>query len=238
MKNCNKDLGIEFLSIAYGMTEISPICFQTRRTDSFEKKVSSVGLVHPHVEVKIADEEGKTVCRGEKGEIYARGYSVMLKYFNDDEKTKEVLDKRNWIITGDQGIIDEDGYLEIVGRVKDMIIRGGENIYPKEIENFLLSHPNILDAQIIAVKDEKLGEDIMACIILKDPDVLISHGEIHDFMYGNMAHYKIPKYIRLVKEYPLTVTGKVMKNEMRDENNKILEEVNPDNWEVDYNIFI
>ena len=220
------------------MTETSPVSFQTRKTDSFEKKISTVGLIHPHVEVKIADEKGKTVFRGEKGEIYTRGYSVMLKYFNDTEKTKEVLDERNWIVTGDQGIIDDEGYLEIVGRVKDMIIRGGENIYPKEIENFLLSHPNVLDAQIIAVEDEELGEDIMACIVPKDPDILISHGEIYDFMHGNMAHYKIPKYIRLVEEYPLTVTGKVKKNEMRDENNKILKEVNPDNWEVDYNIFI
>ncbi|CAI2363372.1 unnamed protein product [Moneuplotes crassus] len=238
MKKCNKDLGIEYLSIAYGMTETSPVSFQTKRSDPFEKQVGTVGQVHPHAEVKIIDEDGKTLMRGEKGEICTRGYCVMEGYFNDPDKTAECINDKGWMITGDQGILDDEGYLQIVGRVKDMIIRGGENIFPAEIENYLLKHPNIIDAQVIAVKDEKMGEEIMACVILQDPIEPLSHTDIYEFMHGHVAHYKIPKYIRHVKEYPLTVTGKVKKNEMRDENNKILSEVHPDDWEYDFNIFV
>jgi len=155
----------------------------------------------------------------------------MLKYWDDEEQTKLTIDESGWAHTGDQGIIDDDGYLEIVGRVKDMIIRGGENIYPKEIENYLLTHPDISDAQVIGVNDERMGEEIMACIILYDADKVVSHNDIKEFLHGNIAHYKIPKYVRLVSEYPLTVTGKVKKNEMRDEVNKILAESNEDDWE-------
>lgn len=237
MRKCNSDLGIEFLSIAYGMTESSPISFQTRKADSFEKQVTTVGKVHPHCEVRLVDEDNKTVRRGEKGEICTRAYSVMLKYWNDPEKTEEAIDSLGWIHSGDLGILDDDGYLEIVGRVKDMIIRGGENIFPKEIENFLLTHPNIIDAQVIAVKDEKLGEDIMACIQLKDPNQILTHGDIYDFMHGEVAHFKIPKYIRIVDNYPLTVTGKVKKNVLREEANKILKEVDPDLWEYEHGIY-
>ena len=161
----------------------------------------------------------------------------MTKYWNDPAETAACIDNKGWAHTGDQGILDEDGYLEIVGRVKDMIIRGGENIYPKEIENYLLTHSAISDAQVIAVKDEKFGEEIMACIVLKDPNDYLSRTDIYEFMHGEMAHYKIPKYVRIVEKYPLTVTGKVRKNDMRDENNKILEEVDPDDWEYEYNIF-
>ena len=162
----------------------------------------------------------------------------MTEYWNNPEETNACIDSKGWAHTGDQGIIDDEGYLEIVGRVKDMIIRGGENIYPKEIENFLLSHPTISDAQVIAVKDEKFGEEIMACVVLRDPNEYLSRSDIYEFMHGEMAHYKIPKYVRIVEGYPLTVTGKVKKNEMRDENNKILEEVDPDDWEYDHNIFV
>lgn len=162
MKKCNSDLGIENLSICYGMTETSPVSFQVRTDDEFVKKVTTVGKVHPHCEVKIADENGVTLNRGEKGEICTRGYSVMLKYWGDEEKTTETIDSNGWAHSGDLGVLDDEGYLEIVGRVKDMIIRGGENIFPKEIENYLLTHPNVSDAQVIAVKDERMGEEIMA----------------------------------------------------------------------------
>jgi len=220
------------------MTETSPVSFQTAPDDSFEKQVTTVGRVHPHTEAKICDENGVTLKRGEKGEICTRGYSVMLKYWDDEEQTKLTIDESGWAHTGDQGIIDDDGYLEIVGRVKDMIIRGGENIYPKEIENYLLTHPDISDAQVIGVNDERMGEEIMACIILYDADKVVSHNDIKEFLHGNIAHYKIPKYVRLVSEYPLTVTGKVKKNEMRDEVNKILAESNEDDWEVNHNIYV
>jgi len=238
LKRCNTDLKIEFMSICYGLTETSPVAFQTAPDDSFEKRVTSVGKVHPHTEAKICDENGVTLKRGEKGEICIRGYSVMLKYWGNEEQTKQFIDESGWAHTGDQGIIDDDGYLEIVGRVKDMIIRGGENIYPKEIENYLLTHPDISDAQVIGVNDERMGEEIMACIILYDADKVVSHNDIKEFLHGNIAHYKIPKYVRLVSEYPLTVTGKVKKNEMRDEVNKILAESNEDDWEVNHNIYV
>lgn len=162
MKKCNSDLGIKYLSICYGMTETSPVSFQTLPDDTFEQQTQTVGKVHPHIECKICDENGKTLRRGEKGEICTRGYSTMLYYWNDPERTRETIDKNGWAHTGDLGILDDDGYLEIVGRVKDMIIRGGENIFPKEIENYLLAHPDISDAQVIGVKDEKFGEEIMA----------------------------------------------------------------------------
>jgi fatty-acyl-CoA synthase len=161
----------------------------------------------------------------------------MNKYWNDPEKTAEVKDATGWCHTGDLGIIDDEDYLEIVGRVKDMIIRGGENIFPKEIENHLLTHPDILDAQVIGAVDSKLGEEIMACIKLNDPNKPVNHTDIYEFCHGQIAHFKIPKYVQIVDEYPLTVTGKVKKNEMRDEVNKIITEVNSDLWEVDHNIY-
>lgn len=162
MRNCNDIMGIDFLSIAYGMTETSPISFQVRKEAPFEKRITTVGKVHPHVECKIVDEQGKVVPRGAKGEICTRGYLVMLKYWNAPEKTAETIDEKGWVHTGDQGVMDEEGYLEIVGRVKDMIIRGGENIFPKEIENEILTHPDVLDCQVIGVEDEYMGEEIMA----------------------------------------------------------------------------
>mmetsp|Transcript_10185 Transcript_10185/g.8990 ORF Transcript_10185/g.8990 Transcript_10185/m.8990 type:complete len:163 (-) Transcript_10185:41-529(-) len=162
----------------------------------------------------------------------------MKEYWNNPSKTKETIDDKGWAHTGDQGIIDEQGYLEIVGRVKDMIIRGGENIYPKEIENYLLTHEDILDAQVISVKDEKMGEEIMACVVMKNKEKILTRSDIYEFMHGEVAHFKIPKYLRVVEEYPMTVTGKVKKNDMRDENNQILLEINSDDWEYDYNIFV
>lgn len=238
MKACNNYMGLNFFSIAYGMTETSPISFQVRTTAPYEKKIKSVGTIHPFVEAKVADPTtGKAVPIHDEGEILVRGYSVMLKYWNDPEKTRETIDEKGWVHTGDLGKMDEEGYLEIVGRVKDMIIRGGENVFPKEIENLLLSHPDIHDAQVIGVDDEYYGEEIMAQIVLEDDDKLITRTDIYEFLHGRIAHYKIPRYIRIVKEYPLTVTGKVKKNVMRAEANKILKEVNPDLWEVDHNIY-
>lgn len=237
MRQCNSTLGIKYLSICYGMTETSPVSWQTRRTDTFEKQVGTVGLVHPHIEVKIADEQGRAVKRGEKGEICTRGYSVMLKYWNDHKKTTDMIDSAGWCKTGDLGIIDDEGYLEIVGRVKDTIIRGGENIFPKEIEHHLLTHPKILDAQVIGVYDPNMGEEIMACIKLYNEDDSVDRTDVYEFCHGQIAHYKIPKYVRIVKDYPLTVTGKVKKNVMREENDKIIKEVNPDLWESDYEIY-
>ena len=209
MKNCNNILGIKFLSIAYGMTETSPISFQWKQSDPYKMQISTVGRVHPHTEAKIVDEEGRTLKVGEKGEVLIRGYLVMLKYWNDEAKTLKTIDKNGWAHTGDIGIIGEDGYLEITGRVKDIIIRGGENIFPKEIENHLMTHPNIMDVQVIGVNDEILGEEIMAWIILDNPEFEISRNDIYDFCHGHIAHYKIPKYVKIVTEYPLTVTGKV-----------------------------
>ena len=238
MKGCNEHMGLDFFSIAYGMTETSPLSFQVRQDAPYEKRIKTVGTVHPYIEAKIADSEtGQTVPIGEEGEIMVRGYSVMLKYWNDAAKTSETIDEKGWVHTGDIGIIDEEGYCEIVGRVKDLIIRGGENIMPKEIENYLMTHPDILDVQVIGVYDEYLGEEVMASIVLEDPNKIISRTDIYEFMHGNIAHFKIPKYIRIVEEYPLTVTGKVKKNVMRDEVNKILKEVNSDLWEVDHNIY-
>ena len=226
------------MSTSYGMTETAPITFQVRRNSPYEKKITTVGQVNPHIEAKIADEQGITVPRGVKGEICTRGYAVMDRYWNDPEKTDEAIDHRGWVLTGDQGIIDEDGYLEIVGRVKDMIIRGGENIFPKEIENALLPHPDIHDVQVIGVYDEVLGEEVMACVVLDDPDKYLSRTDIYEYLHGHIAHFKIPKYVRIVEDFPLTVTGKVKKNVMRDEANKILKETDPDDWEYDYNIFV
>ena len=161
------------------MTETSPISFQCRRTDTYKKQISTVGKVHPHTEAKIVDESGKTLKVGEKGEILTRGYLIMLKYWNDEGKTKKTIDEKGWVHTGDIGMMDEDGYLEITGRVKDVIIRGGENIFPKEIENHIMTHPNVLDVQVIGVSDENMGEEIMAWIILDNPDEDISRNDIY-----------------------------------------------------------
>ena len=162
----------------------------------------------------------------------------MDKYWNDPLKTEESIDSKGWVITGDLGIIDEEGYLEIVGRVKDVIIRGGENIFPKEIENALLTHPNVQDVQVIGVDDSITGEEVMACIILEDPDQILSRTDVYEYLHGHLAYFKIPTYVKIVEEFPLTATGKVKKNVMRDEANKILKEVHSDNWEYDHNIFV
>ncbi len=197
------------------MTETSPVGTQTRMNTPLDKQVSTVGKVHPHVEIKVVDPEtGLVVPLGESGELCTRGYNVMLGYWNDPEKTAETIDAARWMHSGDLATIDEDGYVNIVGRIKDMIIRGGENIYPREIEEFLYTHPNVSDVQIIGVPDEKFGEEVMAWIKLKE-DVSTAE-EMREFCKGKIAHYKIPKYYKFTDDFPMTVTGKIRKIEMRE----------------------
>jgi len=204
------------ITIAYGMTETSPVSFQSSVEDPVPLRVSTIGRVHPHLEVKIVDAEGRIVPRGVKGELLTRGYSVMLGYWGDEEKTREAIDAAGWMHTGDLAVIDEDGYAAIVGRAKDMVIRGGENIYPREIEEFLYKHPKVLDVQCIGVPDAKYGEELCACIVLR-PGLACDADEIRDFCKGQIAHYKIPRYIRFVSGFPMTVTGKIQKYLLREQ---------------------
>lgn len=215
MKRVIVDMNMQEVTIAYGMTETSPVSFQSHTDDPIERRVSTVGRIHPHVEVKIVNDAGLTVPVGEQGELYTRGYSVMLGYWGDQEKTSDSIDSEGWMRTGDLATIDEQGYCDIVGRVKDMLIRGGENIYPREIENYLHRFPKIQDVQVFGVPDEKYGEEICAWVILKEGEVTTEE-EIKDFCRGQIAHYKIPRYIRMKTEFPMTVTGKIQKFVMRE----------------------
>ncbi|PRY53399.1 fatty-acyl-CoA synthase [Knoellia remsis] len=208
--------GIEEMTICYGMTETSPVSTQTRRDDSFERKVGTVGRVMPHLEIKVVDPAtGETVPRGEAGEFCTKGYSVMLGYWDQQDKTDEVL-VDGWMHTGDIAVMDEDGYVQITGRIKDMVIRGGENIYPREIEEFLYTHPDIEDVQVIGVPDEKYGEELAAWIRMREGATPLTAESVREFSTGKLAHYKIPRYVRIVDEFPMTVTGKVRKVEMRE----------------------
>ena len=203
------------VTIAYGMTETSPISFQSSCDDTLEARVSTVGRIQPHVEVKIVDEAGRIVLRGQPGELCTRGYSVMLGYWDDPERTAEALDRSGWMHTGDLATLDAEGYCNIVGRIKDMVIRGGENVYPREIEEYLYGHPAVQDVQVIGVPDLRFGEELCAWIVLK-PGETVTDDEVRDFCRGQIAHYKIPRYIRFVEGFPTTVTGKVRKVEMRE----------------------
>jgi len=210
------DAGITEVTIAYGMTETSPVSTQNRTDDTFEQKVGTVGRVGPHLEIKVVDPvTGETLPRGEAGEFCTKGYSVMLGYWEQQDKTDEVL-VDGWMHTGDIAVMDEDGYVQITGRIKDMVIRGGENIYPREIEEFLYTHPDILDAQVIGVPDEKYGEELCAWIRMKDGAEPLDAAAVRAFATGKLAHYKIPRYVTIVDEFPMTVTGKVRKVEMRE----------------------
>jgi len=204
------------ITIAYGMTETSPVSFQSSTDDPVPLRVSTIGRVHPHLEVKIVDADGCIVPRGVKGELLTRGYSVMLGYWGDEEKTRETIDAARWMHTGDLAVIDENGFATIVGRAKDMVIRGGENIYPREIEEFLYRHPKVLDVQCVGVPDPKFGEELCACIILR-PGMDAEADEIRDFCKGQIAHYKIPRHIRFVSQFPMTVTGKIQKYLLREQ---------------------
>jgi fatty-acyl-CoA synthase len=208
--------GIEEMTICYGMTETSPVSTQTRTDDSFEHKVGTVGRVGPHLEIKVVDPvSGETLPRGEPGEFCTKGYSVMLGYWQQPDKTDEVL-QDGWMHTGDIAVMGEDGYVEITGRIKDMVIRGGENIYPREIEEFLYTHPDIVDAQVIGVPDERYGEELCAWIRMREGAEPLTAEAVREFASGKLAHYKIPRYVQIVDEFPMTVTGKVRKVEMRD----------------------
>jgi fatty-acyl-CoA synthase len=208
---------MEEVTIAYGMTETSPVSTQTVPEDSLEHRVSTVGRVHPHVEVKIIDPEtGRIVERGTPGELCTRGYSVMTGYWNDPERTAEAIDKAGWMHTGDLATMDADGYVNIVGRIKDMIIRGGENIYPREIEEFLYTHPDVSDVQVIGVPDVKYGEELMAWVKVREGAAL-TEDDLKEFCKGRIAHYKVPRYIKFTDEFPMTVTGKIQKFKMREQ---------------------
>ena len=210
------DVGIEEMTICYGMTETSPVSTQTRTDDSFERKVGTVGRVSPHLEIKIVDPlVGDVVPRGSAGEFCTRGYSVMLGYWHDEEKTAEAIDADGWMHTGDLGVMDDDGYVQITGRIKDMVIRGGENIYPREIEEFLYTHPDIEDVQVIGVPDEKYGEELCAWVRVRPGAAPLDADGVRAFADGKLARFKIPRYVMVVDEFPMTVTGKVRKVEMR-----------------------
>jgi fatty-acyl-CoA synthase len=217
MKKVNSLMNISQMEIAYGMTETSPVSFQTRTDAPLDKQVSTVGQIHPHLEVKIIDPvSGKVVPIGEKGELCTRGYSVMLGYWNNEEATKNAIDSAGWMHTGDLAVMDDEGYVNIVGRIKDMIIRGGENVYPREIEEFLYTHPKISDVQVIGVPDPKYGEEIMAWVKLREGESCTEE-EVKEFCKGQIAHYKIPRYIKFVEAFPMTVTGKIQKYLMRQQ---------------------
>ncbi|MCB9288177.1 MAG: AMP-binding protein [Lewinellaceae bacterium] len=216
MKKVKTIMHMPEIQIAYGMTETSPVSTQTCPGTPLEKQVSTVGKVHPHLEIKIIDPENQRVApRGKEGELCTRGYSVMLGYWRDEAKTREAIDAARWMHSGDIATMDDEGYINIVGRIKDMIIRGGENIYPREIEEFLFTHPKVSEVQVIGVPDEKYGEEVMAWIKLREGE-MATEEEIKAYCRGNIAHYKIPRYIRFTEAFPMTVTGKIRKVEMRE----------------------
>ena len=215
MKRCVATMNLSEITIAYGMTETSPVSFQSSTTDPLERRVSTVGRIQPHLEVKIVDTDGRIVPPGKPGELLTRGYSVMLGYWGDEERSREAIDAARWMHTGDLATIDAEGYCNIVGRIKDMVIRGGENVYPREIEEFLYRHPKIQDVQVIGVPDDRYGEEICAWVKLR-PGVSSSEEEIKAFCRDQIAHYKVPRYVKFVDEFPMTVTGKIQKFIMRE----------------------
>ncbi|MGZ4447978.1 MAG: AMP-binding protein, partial [Nocardioides sp.] len=218
MKRCVNDMHMAEVSIAYGMTETSPVSCQTRADDDLDRRTATIGRVHPHVEVKVVDPvSGETVPRGTPGELCTRGYSVMLGYWDDEEKTREAVDADGWMHTGDLAEMREDGYCNIVGRIKDMVIRGGENIYPREIEDFLYTHPDVEDVQVIGVPDERYGEELCAWIKVRPGAEPLDAEAVRAYATGRLAHYKIPRYVLVVEEFPMTVTGKIRKVQMREE---------------------
>ncbi len=224
MKQVVERMGMREVTICYGMTETSPVSTQTRADDTLDRRVSTVGRVHPHIEVKVVDPEtGLTLPRGEPGELCTRGYSVMLGYWDEPAKTAEAIDAARWMHTGDIGIMDSDGYLNITGRIKDMVIRGGENVYPREIEEFLYTHPDVVDAQVVGVPDAKYGEELCAWVKVREGAPELTVEALREFAAGKLAHYKIPRYVLVVDEFPMTVTGKVRKVEMRERSVELLD---------------
>jgi len=223
MKRAMNEMNMTEVAIAYGMTETSPASCQTLIDDDLERRTATVGRALPHVEIKVVDPDtGDVVERGQPGEFCTRGYSLMLGYWNDNEKTREAIDADGWIHTGDLAVMREDGYCNIVGRIKDMVIRGGENVYPREVEEFLYTHPDIEDAQVIGVPDDKYGEELCAWIRMKPGRPPLDAEAVRAFATGKLAHYKIPRYVHVVDEFPMTITGKVRKVDMREETVKLL----------------
>jgi len=223
MKRCVNEMHMTEVGIAYGMTETSPVSCQTRVDDDLERRTATIGRAAPHVEIKVIDPvTGETVPRGEPGEFCTRGYSVMLGYWDDEAKTAEAIDADGWMHTGDLAVMREDGYCNIVGRIKDMVIRGGENIYPREIEEFLYTHPDVEDVQVIGVPDEKYGEELCAWIRMRDGAAPLDAAAVRAFAEGKLAHFKVPRYVMVVEEFPMTVTGKVRKVQMREESAQAL----------------
>jgi fatty-acyl-CoA synthase len=222
MKRCVAEMNMTEVAIAYGMTETSPASCQTLIDDDLERRTATIGHAHPHVEIKIVDPDtADLVERGRPGELCARGYLVMLGYWRDEAKTREVIDAEGWIHTGDLAVMRDDGYCNIVGRLTDVVIRGGENVYPREIEEFLYTHPDIDEAQIVGVPDAKYGEEICAWIRMKPGRRPLDAETIRAFATGKLAHYKVPRYVHVVEEFPLTITGKVRKVEMREESARL-----------------
>jgi fatty-acyl-CoA synthase len=223
MKQVIERMGMSEVTICYGMTETSPVSTQTRADDSVDRRVSTVGRVHPHLEVKVVDPDtGLTVPRGTPGEFCTRGYSLMLGYWEQPDKTAEAIDAARWMHTGDLAVMDDEGYLNITGRIKDMVIRGGENVYPREIEEFLYTHPDVLDAQVIGVPDERYGEELMVWVRMREDAAPLTAESLREFCTGKLAHYKIPRYVHIVDEFPMTVTGKIRKVEMREKSVELL----------------
>jgi fatty-acyl-CoA synthase len=216
MRRVVAEMHMEEVTICYGMTETSPVSTQTGADDPLDKRVGTVGRVHPHVEIKVVDPEtGAIVEREQPGELCTRGYSVMLGYWNEPEKTDEVLDRARWMHTGDLAVMDDEGYLRIVGRIKDMVIRGGENLYPREVEEFLYGHPDVADVQVVGVPDPRYGEELMAWIVPRG-DAEVDRDSIAGFCEGRIAHHKVPRYVECLDEFPMTVTGKVQKYKLRE----------------------
>jgi fatty-acyl-CoA synthase len=223
MRRCVSEMNMSEVAIAYGMTETSPVSCQTRTDDDLERRTETIGRAAPHVEIKIVDPgTGEIVPRGVAGEFCTRGYSVMLGYWNDEAKTAEAIDDDGWMHTGDLAVMREDGYCVVVGRIKDMVIRGGENIYPREIEEFLFTHPDIAEAQVVGVPDPKYGEELCAWIRMRPRAEPLDAAAIRAFATGKLARYKVPRYVVLVDEFPMTVTGKVRKIEMREQSVALL----------------
>jgi fatty-acyl-CoA synthase len=216
MRRVVAEMHMEEVTICYGMTETSPVSTQTAADDPLDKRVGTVGRVHPHVEIKVIDPEtGAIVEREQPGELCTRGYSVMLGYWDEPEKTAEVLDRARWMHTGDLAVMDDEGYLRIVGRIKDMVIRGGENLYPREVEEFLYGHPDVADVQVVGVPDPRYGEELMAWIVPRG-DARVDRDSIAEFCQGRIAHQKVPRYVECLDEFPMTVTGKVQKYKLRE----------------------
>jgi fatty-acyl-CoA synthase len=217
MKQCVDEMHMTEVTIGYGMTETSPVSTQTSPDDPLDKRVATVGRVLPHIEIKIIDPlTGETVGLNEPGEFCTKGYSVMLGYWNEPEMTAEAIDADGWMHSGDLAVMDDDHYASIVGRIKDMIIRGGENIYPREVEEFLYSHPDIVDVQVVGVPDQKYGEDLVAWVRLREGATGLTRDDVAAFCAGRIAHFKIPRYVHVADEFPMTVTGKIQKYRMRE----------------------